>query len=470
MAKRTGRLSLQTRVGLTFTVLVAVLLFSLGNLWVQHTRRVVALQVAAAGDVAEQWLSVVASELRAHASATQRAQEIARIYALGAVRDNALEVIDQASGRIYRAPELRGPAGPKVPRWFVALVAPRVDPWRIGGGGLTFVVTPDPAPALAQAWGLLRAMAGRTVVVLLASLLLTWLALRRSLRPLDVVMRALERTGEGRFDTRLPVLPIPELDRLARAFNGMVDRLREAVDENVKLHSERATAAHLQAALEAERRSLARELHDELAQCITAVRAIAGAIAQRAQGDAATLEQARRIVAVAGQMQDGVRVILQRLHRAPQQLVIDDLLRRDLETWQRDYPEVALRWSLAGGSEPLDWVVAHALQRVAQEGLTNVARHAEATRVDVALRRLPGDWLELVVADDGCGFGASSGGGLGLAGMRARVLALGGELSVGADAGRGTRLCARLQRTAPDHVQGCHDGHAAGRAPHSAGG
>jgi two-component system sensor histidine kinase UhpB len=70
----------------------------------------------------------------------------------------------------------------------------------------------------------------------------TRFALDRALRPVGQVMAALDRTGHGRFDTRLPVFPVPELGRLARAFNGMADRLAQAVNENVRLENDRELA------------------------------------------------------------------------------------------------------------------------------------------------------------------------------------------------------------------------------------
>jgi two-component system sensor histidine kinase UhpB len=129
-------------------------------------------------------------------------------------------------------------------------------------------------------------------------------------------MDALDRTGRGRFDIRLPVFATPELARLSRAFNGMANRLRAAVDDNVRLETAHEVAEQMQARLQAERQSIARELHDELAQGITAVRALAGAIVQRAPDVPALHIPAQSIVAVTGEMQDGVRNILQRLRPA----------------------------------------------------------------------------------------------------------------------------------------------------------
>ncbi len=91
-----------------------------------------------------------------------------------------------------------------------------------------------------------------------------------------------------------------------------------------------------------------------------------------------------------------------------------------------------------------------ACYRILEEALTNVDRHAGASAVDVVLRRSRA-WLELVVADDGCGFdvgramvAGASGATSGLWGMRARILALGGELDIRSRPGAGTRIRARF--------------------------
>jgi two-component system sensor histidine kinase UhpB len=199
-------------------------------------------------------------------------------------------------------------------------------------------------------------------------------------------------------------------------------------------------------------------LHDELAQGITAVRALAGAIAQRTAEQPALHGPAQSIVVVTGQMQDGVRNILQQL-RPPAGIEgggVDQMLHRHLERWQQHYPEIALDIALTVGATPVGDVLAQTLLRVVQEGLTNVVRHAAASRVEVRLRRLRDDQfdgLELTLRDDG-GSGGSGGGldaypgfpgcGFGLAGMRERVAALSGELCFERRAGQGACLSVRL--------------------------
>jgi len=450
-ASKPWKLSLYSRISLVLTALAAALVLALGGLWLKQTRESIREEVAAASRVAEQWLGVAAGEARAWPPILNQERLLVELRAVGRIRANALEVVDGDGRQRYLSPPSTYKAGRAAPAWFAALVEPQFAVRRIDAGALTLILHPDASRATLDAWDELLAMAGWTNVLLVALFFAARFALDRALRPLGQVMAALDRTGRGRFDTRLPVYPVPELGRLAHAFNGMADRLTQAVNENVRLQSDRDLAERLQAGVEAERRAIARELHDELAQCITAVRALAGAIAQRSVEQPELRHQAESIVAVTGQMQDGVRTILQRLRPCTEraQVGLDAALRRYLAAWQQHYPGIAMSATLAAGPAPVDEELAAAVLRIAQEGLTNVVRHAGASRVDLGLRRFGvdgDDWLELVIADDGRGLAARSpvsGCGLGLSGMRERVAALSGELLFDS-AGGGTRLLARL--------------------------
>jgi len=444
--------SLHTRISLVLTVLAGVLLLALAGLWLKQSREAIHEEVEAASRVSEQWLSVAAREARARPPVWSSERLLAHLQAVGRIRANVIEVQDAAGQRLYRSPPPTYKAGRSTPGWFAAVVDPGFAARRIDAGALTLILHPDASRATLDAWDDLCVMAGWAAALLVALFFAARRALDRALRPLGLVMAALERTGRGRFDTRLPVFPVPELGRLAASFNGMADRLAEAVNENVRLESEHELCERVQLRLAAERRNIARELHDELAQGITAVRALAGAIAQRTGEQPALHGHAQSIVAVTGQMQDGVRSILQHLRPSSgvEAVGVDETLRRYLDLWRQHYPDIALGVTLQAGAAPVGNDLAQALLRIVQEGLTNVARHASASRVDVLLRRVHAgseSWLELNLADNGRGLGARSsyaGCGLGLNGIRERVAALSGELHFGSTAGAGTRLHVRL--------------------------
>jgi two-component system sensor histidine kinase UhpB len=444
------RLSLHTRVGLVFTALAASLLLVLAGFWLHSTRSAIHEEIEAASRVSEQWLQALTGELRELSPAVLPGRLLGIVKPLGRIRANALSVTTADGQLLYRSPPPTYKAGRSVPGWFTALLAPQFASRSLTVGDLQLTLQPDASRSLIDAWDDLLAMAGWAVLLLTVIFVASRWALDRALQPLEQVMQALDQTGSGHFDTRLPVFATPELGRLSRAFNGMADRLIAAVNDNVHLETEREVAeqmqAKMQARLQEERKLIARELHDELAQGITAVRALAGAIVQRTGEQPALHGHAQSIVAVTGEMQDGVRNILQRLRPAAGRALVPTL-ELFLKGWRQQNEGVALSSHLALGEQPLDDAVVQTISRIVQEGLTNVVRHARASRVDLLLSR-QGDWLHLSLADNGQGCDGrpspQAGCGFGLAGMEERVAVLGGHLKFEKPLGGGFRFLVRL--------------------------
>ncbi len=445
-----GRLTLHTRISLLLTAVVASAILALGVLWLHATRDSIDEEITAGTRVCEQWLHVLVGEELAAQSAFADERLLANIKAAGRIRANGLEVVDAAGRRIYLSPQPTYKAGSFSPAWFARVIEPKFARRRIQAGSLTLILTPDPSRSSLDAWDNLFVMTAWAFTLLTALFLAARWALNRALHPLAQIKAALECTGQGRFDTRLPVYASGDLNRLATAFNGMADRLNEAVNENVRLDSERELSRLLQERLEAERRSIAQELHDELAQGITAVRALAGAIVQRTTEQPALHGHAQSIIAVTNQIQEGIRHILLRLRPlASDSTGLSQALQRYLNLWQQHYPALALQVDLCSETIEVSDELALTVLRIIQEGLTNVVRHAAAAQVQLTLhfqQHLDGGWLELTLADNGRGLSRESGKhtGFGLTGMRERVAALQGELSIVNADGGGVCLRARL--------------------------
>ncbi len=425
----------------------------LGGLWLATTRASIHEEIEAAARVCQQWLDVLASEARHAPSPLANQRLLNHIKAAGRIRANAIEIIDATGQLVYQSPQPLYKAGRASPAWFAHLTEPVFAQRRINAGTFTLIITPDSSRAGLDAWDNLCSILvwmGMLLVVLF--LAVRW-ALNRALHPLDQIRSALECTGQGCFDTRLPPYASPDLNRLAHAFNGMADRLNEAVQDNVRLECARALAQQLQDRLEAERHSIAQELHDELAQGITAVRAMAGAIVQRASAIPTLKDYAQNIIAVTNQIQDGIRHILHRLRSfgTDKGISLNQALQRYLQLWRQYYPDLALQ--VEHFSEPLqvEDELALTVIRLVQEGLTNVVRHACATQVQLQLHcthQEDNPWLELTLTDNGRGLEDNHanhpGCGLGLIGMRERVVALRGELSISSIPGGGVCLHARF--------------------------
>jgi two-component system sensor histidine kinase UhpB len=259
---------------------------------------------------------------------------------------------------------------------------------------------------------------------------LNLLLLRRVLAPLFRLTEAMSSVDPDRPGRRLSgVNPrSAEGQAMARSFNAMLDRLESA------RHQAARTAL---AAQEAERLRVARELHDEIGQTLTAVAIEAGSAAH---GDS-ELAHALRNVA------DGVRESLEEVRRIARELrpeALDDLglvnalIALSTRIGAQGGPRV--RRDLQAQLPPLSPDVELVIYRVAQESLTNALRHSGASEVTVSLTA-DAENVTLAVKDDGKGMPTQlPRDSSGIAGMRERALLVGGMLSLAAVPGQGTEV------------------------------
>jgi len=221
-------------------------------------------------------------------------------------------------------------------------------------------------------------------------------------------------------------------------------RLTSMLDENRRLELKNAKLE------EDERRKLARELHDELGQNLNAIKLDAVCI-RDADADPASAQRASSIIGLVDRVQQTVREMTRRLRPAGlDELGLTAALEDCIDGWRRRLP--ATEFELAVPGNAADWgeTLNMTVYRVVQEALTNVARHARASRVAVRLAHEPGgsaaaEAIVVQVSDDGIGAGPGERPkGLGLVGMRERVESLGGTFEAASPADGGFRIVARL--------------------------
>ncbi|MCB1915845.1 MAG: HAMP domain-containing protein [Rhodocyclaceae bacterium] len=420
---------LHDRIGLLVTGAAALILLLAGLWWGVTTRNAIEEEITAATRVAEQWMTVLVDEAKARDDTAMLTDQLA---AVGRVRANSLEVRDSEGRLRYRSPGSTYKLGRDAPDWFAALLMPAFEPTVLDVDGLRLTLIPDASRATLDAWDGLVQVGGWALALLVVLGLAVRHAINRTLRPLVALETALEQTADGHFDLRLPSHGVAELDRLAERYNRMADELDSSLARNARLEQDQAFNQALQARLEEERRQIARELHDEIGQSVTAVRAMAGAILQRSDEQPGIHGSAQAILAMTGQMQDGVRHILARLRR-PEPLPRGRLaaaLVDYCDHWSGLYPDIVLEQDIDAEPVALDEAFSLAVLRVLQESLTNVARHANASRVEVHAS-CSDTHLRLSISDDGQGFAGPAGAErYGLTGMRERVEALDGRLGL----------------------------------------
>lgn len=207
----------------------------------------------------------------------------------------------------------------------------------------------------------------------------------------------------------------------------------------------RGLAAHLEEAREQERRRIAREVHDELGQILTALQLNVAALAYKAASDSPTLcELAQKT----SKLTDQALAVVRNVASSLRPVVLDMGIAAALE-WQvrRFASQTGIRCDVHVRGNDIQLAEAHAnaLFRIVQEALTNVARHAKAGRVDVSLD-MDGINYVLKVRDNGMGFdtGASKADSFGLIGIRERALMLGGTVCIDSRAGEGTEIVVRI--------------------------
>jgi two-component system sensor histidine kinase UhpB len=217
---------------------------------------------------------------------------------------------------------------------------------------------------------------------------------------------------------------------LSNALNTMLDRVETERRESAR----RALAAQ-----EAERLRVARELHDEVGQTLTAVALQVERVAGDFPSQAASLGE---IVATVHHSLDDVRRIVRELRpEALDDLGLTDALISLCLRMEQQGAMIVLR-ELGGNLPPLSSEVELVIYRVAQEALTNALRHSKATEVRVALGRGTENTVVLRVTDDGNGLlPATAGATGGLAGMRERAILIEADLEVGAAPGGGVEVC-----------------------------
>jgi two-component system sensor histidine kinase TtrS len=245
---------------------------------------------------------------------------------------------------------------------------------------------------------------------------------------------------------RLVKLRTRELLRTNRALGTQIAE-REKAEEHTRtlLREKRLLAQKCMAVQEDERHHLARELHDELGQCITAMQADAETICELCGPDRRLATSARAIQQLSSRIYEVVHSMMQRLRPS----ILDELglvetVQQEVDACRARYPAIRYELHTRGDFRRLGERTNISLYRIAQECLTNVAKHAGAHNVLLELCESSthsGRVIRFSVQDDGVGMGsASAGGGFGLIGIRERVEALDGQFELIAAPGRGVRI------------------------------
>lgn len=380
---------------------------------------------------------------------------LAFLQGVGRVRSNDIMLLDTRGAELYHSPPSEYKAGRDAPGWFTQLIAPSQAERSIAFPDGKLIVRSNASRAVLDAWDEAVVLCLSAVALLVAVNGGVFWLVGRTVRPFGQIVEALNRLQTGRFDVSLPPLPGTEAAAIGAAFNRMVGELqqhieaeRRAARAEMELNDKRELSRWVDRHVEEERRVIARELHDELGQSVTAMRSMALSIAQRMHALDPQAEHAARLIAEeASHLYDAMHGIIPRL--TP--LVLDsfglaEALNDLVERTRRSHAGLAIDAQVALAEAPIGADAALALYRAAQEGVTNALRHGQASRVALAVD-YDGAEVVLTVTDNGRGLPPgwpAHDGHYGLRWLAERLQGLGGRFSISPAAPQGVQLQVHL--------------------------
>jgi two-component system, NarL family, sensor histidine kinase UhpB len=313
------------------------------------------------------------------------------------------------------------------PAWFGALVHPERTvvnvPMTVNGKSESLQITSHPNDEMNEIWdGIVsQIQVGFAIAVVL--LLITMTVVNRALAPLGALADGMASIESGAYDTRVEPGGSPELAAICNKLNHLAATLGEAVEDKRRL------AERIVSLQDVERKEIARELHDEFGPYLFALRAHASALMRLAECPEPSIDALRRhggaMLDQVNALQQFNRRILEKLRPVGlMELGLREALGALLRLWREAHPDVVIETSISPSLGETGDTSDLTIYRVVQEALTNVFRHAGATRIDVTIEPMrPSPALK------------TGGAGSARVGMRERVMALGGSVTVASTGG-----------------------------------
>lgn len=324
------------------------------------------------------------------------------------------------------------------PAWFPSLLG--VDEGRLNlqhavPGGPTLFIRINPVGRINDFWEEISHTLTTRLGSLLTIAMILYLLVGYWLQPISGIIAALEQLVKGDYSRRIAPIRLAEINEVAQKINQLATALGASRTENERLTRQAMSVQ------EQERRFLAQELHDSLGQAVSAIKAMAVSIANRARDSQPLIaESAGNIEKISDDAYKSVRNLMAWLRPA----VLDELglmlaLQQMVDDWNVHHEDTFCSLRMDTNLGDLSNQQQIQVYRIVQEALTNVAKHAEAGHVSVVFSGH--EIITLMISDDGKGFdGKRVRMGIGLSNIRDRANLLRGTLNVSSKRGKGTTL------------------------------
>lgn len=343
------------------------------------------------------------------------------------------EMVSFMTGRIVDAPDTLPPA------WFVNAVrtdylTEKYDVSMASGDVTSIFITADPMDEIVEAWNESKAFFWSIVAMVWVIFLAVNLVFNSMLRAVNSILSGLKQVESGRYDLTLPHFKLREFDAIADEVNKVSFALKTAEESN------QALARHTMKIQESERQTMSRELHDEMGQSLTAIKAMA---VTTKQDNVNVVVIADSIIEICNHLAKVVRSMMKTLHPLSlSELGLGATLTDLVNEWHRRQPSLLVSMDYDDALENMDHEVSIHAYRIVQECLTNVVRYANASEVSVILSKRD-NTVWLTVADNGVGADGSQ-DGFGVLAMRERAESMGGQFLFESILGQGVTVMVQL--------------------------
>ena len=288
------------------------------------------------------------------------------------------------------------------------------------------LIKPEPIYEYAEIWQQIKVGLWIIVTFLILINIIVLILFSHMIKPINKIIEGFEKLEAGNFKSKINKSNILELDIIGRKFNSMINNLRQSND---KIHKLSQNLINVQ---EQEKSELARDLHDELGQSLTALQAEAASISKSTKKSSRD-DAIFNVIQLSKNMMLSTREIIKKLNLGLiEDLGLESALIELFENWKRRFKGINFEYKIDDKAlkKITKQETAH-LYRIFQEALTNIAKHSEPKNIKITIKSLDGkDKIRILIRNDGIRTEYANKDGLGLIGIAERVDQINGSLEI----------------------------------------
>ena len=294
----------------------------------------------------------------------------------------------------------------------------------------SILIATDPSDEINEAWSEFLTLFWSIIAILTVLFMTINTLFNAMLNAVIDILNRLKAISSGEYGSPLAKHNIQEFDLISQEINELTRALEQSKQTNKKLTN------HSLNIQENERKSMAHELHDEMGQSLTAIKAISVATKQRQSGATVACET---IISICDHLSNIVRSRMLTLHPlCLAELGLKDTLKNLVQEWEQTHLCTQVELKFDGEPDHIDHQAAIHIYRITQECLTNIAKHANASHVSIHLTLTDTNEVSLLIKDNGSGIlQDDKSKGFGLLGIKERAESQGGKLNIISNLGAG---------------------------------